>query len=216
MKISDNFAITCQPIRCYVVDSTAAKSIYWFSLGMRGNKYHVRFNHKNETTHETERETWEQVARNEPNFYTMMQDNGLVIAGLAQRARLIMDSSDLAWEQLQLDLRAKLLSNFLKIADGLGATVMAKKITPVQLSHSSPFSVWTVKAKIGLPHLDKPEALRCDFTPSPVNENGWDVNVALSAATPSAYVRNQQLIAQALISPGFEVCDVRQGSWLLT
>lgn len=223
MKITDNFAITCQPVRCYVFDHTKAGTNYWLSMTKRRGKYLVLFStpasktHRDvETTHDTEREAWEQVERREPNYFAMMQKNGLVTAGLAQRAQLILSSSDLAWEHMQLELKDRLLSYFLKIADGMGATVMAKKINPGQLSHSLPFSAWTAKAKVHLPHLDKPEALRCDFTPSPVNENGWDVQVALTTATPDVYVRNQQLITEALISPGFDVCDVRQGSWLWT
>ena len=215
MKISDNFAITCKPIRCYAMDATSGALIHWMSLGISRGKYNLRFGREADTAYATEREAWEQVARRESNYFAMMQGNGLVTAGLAQRAQLILDSSDLDWEQRQQEMKEKLVSYFLKIADGMGATIMAKKMTAGQLSHSSPLSVWTVKAKVGLPHLGKPEALRCDFIPSPVNENGWGVNVILSTATPEVYVRNQELITEALVSPGFDRCDVRQGSWLL-
>lgn len=208
MQISKNFALTCSARGHTSIDTpTGAVRLYCDARG----KFWV-----NSVACASERDAFERLAQACPDFATKLgAGNGLVWAGLAERAQLALaTSSDDEWLSLENTLKDAICGNFTKIADGIGATTLAKSISALRTRPSMGFSPWRVRAKVSLPHLPYTSVLECEFIPHPLNENGWEVTVHLSALSPVEYAQNQALISAALVAPGFEVCNVRMGSML--
>lgn len=207
MDITTNFALSCRLIYLSSKDGQ-------IRVLRRPKHYNVEIGESTENAL-TEREAWGLLNSMDHDWFSKVQNQGLTMEGVAQRGRMMLNYSDAALAHMLADMHTVLRTAFMGLASGMGAVVLSKRVEPVQLTFTRPFSSWVVKARVQLAHIVDPVTLRCEFAPSPLNPIGWQMDIEMPTHSLADYEQNQKLIERALpmlAQSDFMLCPVFSGT----